>query len=51
MGIFLCVSVGVPFVLVTFLPTWYALFGTIGVQLITGLVLYLVLVYLSGSKS
>lgn len=49
--IFLGVTMGVPFILVTILPTVNAMLGSFGVSLVTGIILYFLLVKMSGAKA
>lgn len=41
--VFMTITFGVPFVLSTFLPTAYAMLGSFGVSLVSGIVLFLIL--------
>jgi len=50
MVIFLAVTLGTPFILAQFLPTIFAMLGSMGISVITGIVLFGLLFY-SGKEA
>jgi len=45
MVVFLGVTLGTPFILATILPTVYAMIGSLGISLATGIILFVLLGY------
>lgn len=45
MVVFLSVTLGTPFILATFLPTYMAMLGSMGVSVVTGIILFVLLGY------